>query len=52
MQKIADNPDVKAFWEKSGGVALNMTIAEQEKMVAGDAVRWKKLIKDAGEQQD
>lgn len=52
MQKIADNPDVQKFWEKSGGVALNMPIAEQEKMVANDALRWKKLIADAGEQQD
>lgn len=52
MQKVAGNRDVQAFWEKSGGVALNMPIAEQEKMVADDALRWKKLIADAGEQQD
>ena len=52
MEKIAINADVRAFWEKSGGVALNMPVAEQEKMVAEDAKRWKKLIADAGEQQD
>ena len=52
MRKIIDDRDLQAFWEKSGGVPLNMTIAEQEKMVAEDAVRWKKLITDAGETLD
>lgn len=52
MQKVADNPEVHAFWEKSGGVPLRMTLAEQEKMVAEDFVRWKKVIIDAGEQQE
>ena len=52
MKKIAENADVRAFWEKSGGVALNMTIEEQEKMIAEDGMRWKKMIIDAGEQQE
>ena len=52
MKKIADNPEVRAFWLKAGGVPLDMTIAEQEKMVADDLVRWKKLIVEAGEQQE
>ena len=52
MKKIAENPEVRSFWEKSGGVPLNMTIAEQEKMIAQDLVTWKKRIIDAGEQQE
>jgi tripartite-type tricarboxylate transporter receptor subunit TctC len=52
MSKIAKDPEVRAFWEKVGGVPLDMTIEEQEKMIAQDSVRWKKMIIDAGEQQE
>jgi len=47
MAKIAKDREVRAFWEKAGG-----TIEEQEKMIAQDSVRWKKMIIDAGEQQE
>ncbi len=52
MQKITDNPEVRAFWEKSGGVPLSMSLEAQEKMLREDLVRWKKMIIDAGEQQE
>ena len=46
--KSLAQPDIKAIWEQQGAVAGGQSPAEFGRFVHAEAIRWAKVVKDAG----
>jgi len=52
VTKIVARPDVQADWAKQGAVAMTMAPAAFERYLAGDIVKWERVVKISGARPD
>jgi len=52
VQKVVNNPEVKAAWQKQGAVPMNMTPAEFSRFLQQDIEKWAKVVKISGAKVD
>jgi tripartite-type tricarboxylate transporter receptor subunit TctC len=52
INKIVNNPDVKATWAKQGAVPMSMTVPAFTKYVAEDVAKWANIVKVSGAKAD
>ena len=52
ITKIVSRPDVKREWATQGAVAMTMTPDEFGKYIAGDIVKWERIVKISGAKPD
>ena len=52
VTRIVSNPEVKREWATQGAVAMIMTPDEFGKYIAGDIVKWERIVKISGAKPD
>lgn len=52
ITKIVSRPDTKASWAAQGAVAMTMSPGAFEKFLAGDIVKWERIVKISGARAD
>ncbi len=52
ITKIASRPEVKREWATQGAMAMTMTPDEFGKYIAGDIVKWERVVKISGAKPD
>lgn len=52
INKIVNNPDVKATWAKQGAVPMSMSVPAFTKYVAEDVAKWANIVKVSGAKAD
>jgi tripartite-type tricarboxylate transporter receptor subunit TctC len=52
LRKIANNPEVRAQWERQGAVPMAMGVAEFEQFLKDDIAKWSTIVKVSGAKPD
>jgi tripartite-type tricarboxylate transporter receptor subunit TctC len=52
INKIVNNPEVKATWAKQGAVPMSMSVPVFTKYVAEDVAKWAQIVKVSGAKAD
>jgi tripartite-type tricarboxylate transporter receptor subunit TctC len=52
ITRVTSRPETAALWDKQGALALTMSVAEFEKYLKADIVKWEQVVKVSGARQD